>query len=63
MTNGQLEGPQGDRTTRTKSEMLRKTLWLHVDEAEALRDAAYRERRTESAVMREALRWLLGIED
>lgn len=63
MANRELEGPQGGRTTRTKSGMVRKTLWLHEDEAEALRDTAYRERRTESAIMREAEPRLLGIED
>lgn len=40
-----------------------KTLWLHEDEAEALRDAAYQQRRREPSIMREALRRLLGIED
>jgi hypothetical protein len=43
--------------------MVRKTLWLHGDEAEALRERAYKERRPESEIMREALRRLLGIED
>lgn len=42
--------------------MMLKTLGLH-EEAEALRDTAYRDRRTESAIMREALHRLLGIED
>ena len=45
------------------SGMVRKTLWLHGDEAEALRERAYKERRPESEIMREALRRLLGIED
>jgi hypothetical protein len=43
--------------------MIRKTLWLHGDEVDALREKAYRERRAESEIMREALRQLLGIED
>lgn len=51
------------KTKRTKSGMERKTLWLHEDEAEALRDTAYNGRRTQSAIMPEALRRLLGFED
>ena len=43
--------------------MVRKTLWLHSDEAEALRLKAFKERRAESEIMREALRRGLGIED
>jgi hypothetical protein len=34
-----------------------------VDEAEALRERAYRERGAGSEIMREALRQALGIED
>jgi hypothetical protein len=58
-----VEGPRGGRTTVSASGMVRKTLWLHSDEAERLRERAYRERRAESEIMREALRRLLGIED
>jgi hypothetical protein len=57
------QGPRGGTTTVSKSGMVRKTLWLHGDEADALREKAYRERRAESEIMREALRRLLGIED
>jgi hypothetical protein len=57
------QGPRGGSTTVSASGMVRKTLWLHGDEAEALRERAYRERRPESEIMREALRRLLGIED
>ena len=56
-------GPRGGETTVSKSGMVRKTLWLHGDEAEALRERAYRERRAESEIVREALRAHLGIED
>jgi hypothetical protein len=56
-------GPRGGETTVSKSGMVRKTLWLHGDEAEALRERAYHERRAESEVVREALRGYLGIED
>jgi rRNA pseudouridine-1189 N-methylase Emg1 (Nep1/Mra1 family) len=57
------QGPRGGKTTVSASGMVRKTLWLHGDEAEALREKAYRERRAESDIMREALRQFLGIED
>ena len=42
---------------------MKKTIWVHRDEAEALRDAAYKLRRTESSIIREAIRHRLGIED
>lgn len=42
---------------------VKKTIWLHLDEAEALRLKAFKERRSESAIVREAVRRLLGIED
>lgn len=42
---------------------VKKTIWFHEDEAEALRLAAFKERRSESAIVREAVRRLLGIED
>lgn len=57
------QGPRGGTTTVSASGMVRKTLWLHADEAEALRLKAFKERRAESEIMREALRWRLGIED
>ncbi len=57
------QGPRGGLTTVTKSGMVRKTLWLHEDEAEALRERAYKDRRSESEIMRQALRRFLGIED
>jgi hypothetical protein len=56
-------GPRGGETTVTKSGMVRKTLWLHGEEAEALRLRAFKERRPESEMVREALRAFLGIED
>jgi len=57
------KGPRGGETTVSKSGMVRKTLWLHGDEADALREKAYQERRAESEIVREALRAHLGIED
>jgi hypothetical protein len=56
-------GPRGGETTISKSGMVRKTLWLHGDEAEVLRERAFKERRAESEIVREALRGYLGIED
>lgn len=41
---------------------VRKTIWFHRDEAEALRRAAFEERRKESEIVREAVREFLGIE-
>jgi len=43
--------------------MIRKCIWLHEDEAEALRYKAFRERRTESDILREGLRRVLQLED
>lgn len=42
---------------------VKKTIWFHEDEAEALRLKAFKERRSESAIVREAVRRLLKIED
>ena len=42
---------------------VKKTLWFHHDEAEALRLKAFKERRSEAAIVREALRRYLGIAD
>lgn len=42
---------------------VKKTMWFHRDEAEALRERAYTTRRSESAIVREAVRRFLGIED
>lgn len=56
-------GPRGGLTTVTKSGMVRKTLWLHADESEALRVRAFKDRRSESELMREALRRFLKVED
>ncbi len=42
---------------------VKKTIWFHEDEAEALRLLAFKERRSESSIVREAVRHYLGIED
>jgi len=56
-------GPRGGKTTVTDSGMVRKSLWLHEDEAEALREKAYRTRQPEAEILREALRRFLGLQD
>jgi hypothetical protein len=56
-------GPRGGTTTINKSGMVRKTMWFNEDEAEALRLRAFKERRAESEIVREALRLLLDIPD
>jgi len=43
--------------------MIRKAVYLHPDEAEALRRRAFEERRPASEIIRELLRQYLGIED
>ena len=55
--NGEEEGGMITKTG------MKKTIWVHHDEAEALRDAAYRLRRTESSIIRQAIRTFLGVED
>jgi len=59
-----------DKTDEAKQEKagitekgIKKTIWFHEDEAEALRLRAFQDRRSESAIVREAVRRLLGIED
>ncbi len=56
-------GPRGGTTTVSKTGMVRKTLWLHPDEAEALRYAAFEQRRSEADIVRELLREHFEIED
>jgi hypothetical protein len=48
-------GPRGGTTTRTPSGMMKKNFWLSIELAEELRQRAYEERRTESAIIREGL--------
>ena len=56
-------GPRGGTTTINPSGMVRKTMWFHEDEAEALRQRAFAERRPESEIVREALRRFLDLPD
>ncbi|HEY6322673.1 MAG TPA: hypothetical protein VJA16_14045 [Thermoanaerobaculia bacterium] len=45
------------------ADLVRKAIYLHRDEAEALRLEAFKQRRSESSLVREALRRLLKIAD
>ncbi|HYC58171.1 MAG TPA: hypothetical protein VEK79_01260 [Thermoanaerobaculia bacterium] len=42
---------------------VKKTIWLHHDEAETLRQRAFNDRRSEASIIREALRRYLRIAD
>ena len=42
---------------------VKKTIWLHEDEAESLRNRAFHDRRSEASIIREALRIFLDLED
>lgn len=61
--NDKRKGPRGGETTISKTGMIRMTLWLHQDEAEALRLRAFEERRTQAEILREGLRRVLDLED
>lgn len=56
-------GPRGGKTTVTKSGLIRAVVYLHPDEREALRRAAFEEDRPASEIMRQALRKHLGLEE
>jgi hypothetical protein len=56
-------GPRGGKTTVTDSGLVRKTIYFHADEAEALRVKAFENRRSESEIVRDAVRRFLGIPD
>jgi predicted DNA-binding protein len=55
-------GPRGGTTTR-KPGQVKKTLWLHDDEAKELRKLAYEQYRSEASIIREAIRRYLDLED
>lgn len=55
-------GPRGGETTRKKGQV-KKTFWLNEEEAEALRRAAYEEKRSEASIVREALSEYFDLED
>ena len=57
-----LVGPRGGETTR-KHGQVKKTVWLHDDEADRVRKAAYEEFRSEASIIGEAIRRYFAIED
>ena len=54
--------PETEREGLTQTGV-KKTIWFHEDEAEALRLRAFKDRRSESSIVREAVRTYLGVED
>ena len=56
-------GPRGGTTTVTKSGLIRFVVYLHADERQALRRAAFEREVSASEIVREALRAYLDIED
>ena len=55
-------GPRGGATTQKRGQV-KKTFWLDNGEAEALRKAAYEQRRSEASIVRQALREHLGVDE
>ena len=56
-------GPRGGKTTISKRGLIRKTFWIHHDENEALRKAAFDRRTTQTEIVRRLLRRHFRIED
>ena len=57
-----LIGPRGGETTR-KPGQVKKTVWLHEDEADAVREAAFKERVSEATLIRTAIRRFFDLSD
>jgi len=55
-------GPRGGKTTVTKSGLIRSVVYLHPDEREAVRRAAFERDQPASEIMREAIREYLGLD-
>ena len=58
-----VTGPRGGTSTVTKSGLIRFVVYLHQDERQALRRAAFEREVSASEIVREALRAHLDIED
>jgi hypothetical protein len=56
-------GPRGGTTTITVGGHIRKTVYLGPEEAEELRQDAFRQRRRESDVLREIVRQFYRLDD
>ncbi len=52
-------GPRGGTTTVTRSGQVKKNLWISREHAEALREKAFHERRSEAEIIREGLELVL----
>jgi len=61
-TAGRPVGPRGGTTTISEGGLVRKNVWLSAELYEALRRKAFEERRTETDIIREALRRMFGAE-
>jgi hypothetical protein len=57
-----LVGPRGGETT-LKPGQVKKTIWFNEDEAEAIRRAAFDQRVSEAALVREAVRRFFRLPD
>ena len=58
-----MEDARKDKNAGLTKTGVKKTLWLHEDEAESLRSRAFHDRRSEASIIREALRKFLKLED
>jgi hypothetical protein len=56
-------GPRGGTSTVTKTGLIRFVVYLHQDERQALRRAAFERETSASDIVRRALREYLEIED
>jgi hypothetical protein len=63
VTAGKRRGPRGGTTTQTAGGMVRKNFWIAEEEYEALREKAFRERRSEASILRQGLRLALGFSE
>lgn len=51
----QRRGPKGGKTTTTTGGLVHKKVLVREDQSEALRQASFEERRSESEIIRKAL--------
>lgn len=56
-------GPRGGTSTISPGGLIRKAFYMHPDEVEALRRAAFERRCSEAEIVREAVRRYLDVED
>ncbi len=56
------ETPEDDEAGGITKTGKKKTIWFHADEAEAIRTAAFMQRRSESDIIRTAVREYLDVE-